>query len=130
MNEYLYFCMDDDGHASIYMLLEEFLDFLKIERFCAFSIFEKHNNMFRKNARYDIDFRINLDYIGNIEEVKEYLEDDCGQYECLPQILDFLNNEIEELKLKEEEQLKQQKEQEKENAYKLFLELKEKYNFS
>ena len=43
---------------------------------------------------------------------------------------DFLNNEIEELKLKEEEQLKQQKEQEKENAYKLFLELKEKYNFS
>lgn len=84
--------------------------------------------MFRKNARYDIDFRINLDYIGNIEEVKEYLEDDCSQYECLPQILDFLNNEIEELKLKEEEQLKQQKE--KENAYKLFLELKEKYNFS
>ena len=126
MKEYLYFCMDDDGHVSIYVLLNDFLDFLKKERICAFSIFEKNNNVFKKNARYEIDFSTNLNYIDNIEELKVNLNEDYSKYECLSNIINFLNNEIEELKIEDEKN----KKIEREEAYMQYLELKEKYNFN
>lgn len=126
MKEYLYFCMDDDGHVSIYVLLNDFLDFLKKERICAFSIFEKNNNVFKKNARYEIDFSTNLNYIDNIEELKVNLNEYYSKYECLSNIINFLNNEIEELKIEDEKN----KKIEREEAYMQYLELKEKYNFN